>query len=429
MLVAHGKERARRAFETARLRLARMSSVGAVSLASRFREITAVAADALGVERVGIWLLVDDQRAIRCFHLYERSKLAYSEGAVIYGVDVPTYFAALLERRDIAAEDARSHPLTRELDKPYLEPLGITSMLDAPIYRDGRVCGVVCHEHVGPRRRWSHEDRDFAASVADSIALQFAAAARADAETVARGLRHEMSELRRLRELSRVAAGVAHDFRNLLLVASWLARDISENPDSPIEIVDRADKIRETIDRAQHIAAHLGSMTCDEAVRPEVVDLAVAVECLLPLLRTAVADRCELVLELAEHAGYVLMDRSQLERAVMNLVVNARDAMDDAGRISLSVDAVEVADGESPPGSYARITVGDTGRGMDAATRARIFEPYFTTKATGEGNGLGLSVVHRIVDRVGGFVHVESVPGKGSTFRVYLPRVAAPTRH
>jgi len=429
MLVAHGKERARRAFETARLRLARMSSVGAASLASIFREITAVAADALGVERVGIWLFVDDRRAIRCFHLYERSKLAYSEGAVIYGVDVPTYFSALLERRDIAAEDARSHPLTCELAKPYLEPLGISSMLDAPIYRDGHVCGVVCHEHVGPRRRWSHEDRDFAASVADSIALQFAAAARADAETLARGLRHEMSELRRLRELSRVAAGAAHDFRNLLLVVSWLARDISENPSSSLEIVDRADKIRETIERAQHVAMHLGSMVCDEAARPEVVDLSVAVEGLLPLLRTAVGNRCQVELEPAGHAGYVLMDVSQLERVVMNLVINARDAMEEPGHISLRVDAVEVADGEYPPGSYARITVSDTGRGMDAATRARIFEPYFTTKAAGEGNGLGLSVVHRIVDRVGGFVHVESVPGTGSIFRVYLPRVAPPTRH
>ena len=429
MLAAHGKERARRAFETARLRLARMSSLGAASLASVFREITAVAADTLGVERVGIWLFVDDHRAIRCFHLYERSKLAYSEGAVLYGVDVPTYFAALLERRDIAAEDARTHPLTRELAKPYLEPLGITSMLDAPIYRDGRVCGVVCHEHVGARRRWSVEDRDFAASVADNVALQFASAARAEAETMARGLRHEMGELRRLRELSRVAAGAAHDFRNLLLVASWLARDISENPATPVEIVDRADRIRETIERAQNIAVHLGSMTCDEAARPEVVDLSLAVERLLPLLRTAVGESLSVELEPAGHAGYVLMDVSQLERMVLNLVINARDAMPQDARISITVDAVEVADGEYPPGSYARIVVHDTGHGMDAATRARIFEPYFTTKAAGEGNGLGLSVVHRIVDRVGGFVHVESAPGKGSTFRVYLPRVAAPTRH
>lgn len=429
MLATHGKERARRMFETARLRLARMSSAGAAPLAAVFREITAVAADTLGVERVGIWLFIDDHRAIRCFHLYERSKLAYSEGAVLYRVDVPTYFAALLERRDIAAEDARTHPLTRELTKPYLDPLGITSMLDAPIYRDGRVCGVVCHEHVGPRRRWSTEDRDFAASVADNVALQFASAARAEAETMARTLRHEMSELRRLRELSRVAAGAAHDFRNLLLVASWLARDIAENPATPVEVVDRADRIRETIERAQTIAVHLGSMTCDEAARPEVVDLSAAIDNLLPLLRATLGSAHTIDLEPAGHAGYVLMDVSQLERVVLNLVINARDAMPQGGRISITVDAVEVADGEYPPGNYARIVVRDSGRGMDSATRARIFEPYFTTKAAGEGNGLGLSVVHRIVDRVGGFVHVESAVGKGTTFRVYLPRVAAPTRH
>jgi len=429
MLAAHGKEKARRAFETARLRLARMGSAGAAPLATVFREITAVAADTLGVERVGIWLFIDNHRAIRCFHLYERSKLAYSEGAVIYGLDVPTYFAALLERRAIAADDACAHPLTRELAKPYLGPLGITSMLDAPIYRDGRVCGVVCHEHVGPKRCWSNEDRDFAASVADNVALQFASAARVEAETMARGLRHEMSELRRLRELSRVAAGAAHDFRNLLLVASWLARDISENPATPIEVVDRADRIRDTISRAQDIAIHLGSMTCDEAARPEVVDLSSTIDHLMPLLRTAAGELHEVELVPGGHAGYVLIDASQLERMVMNLVLNARDSMPEGGSVSIAVEPIEVADGEYPPGSYARIAVSDTGQGMDAATRARIFEPYFTTKAPGAGNGLGLAVVHRIVDRVGGFVHVESAIGKGSTFRVYLPRVAAPTRH
>lgn len=429
MLAAHGKDKARRAFETARLRLARMGSAQAAPLATVFREITAVAADTLGVERVGIWLFIDNQRAIRCFHLYERSKLAYSEGAVIYRVDVPTYFAALLERRAIEAEDACTHPLTRELAKPYLRPLGITSMLDAPIYRDGRVCGVVCHEHVGPKRRWSNEDRDFATSVADNVALQFARAARAEAETMARGLRNEMTELTRLRELSRVAAGAAHDFRNLLLVASWLARDISENPSTPIEVVDRADRIRETISRAQDIAVHLGSMTCDEAARPEVVDLTSTIEHLIPLLRTAVGELHEIELEPGSHAGYVLMDASQLERVVLNLVLNARDAMPGGGRVSIAVEPIDVADGEYPPGSYAQVAVADAGHGMDAATRAHIFEPYFTTKSPGSGTGLGLAVVHRIVDRVGGFIHVESAVGQGSTFRVYLPRVAAPTHH
>jgi len=147
------------------------------------------------------------------------------------------------------------------------------------------------------------------------------------------------------------------------------------------------------------------------------------------LLRTAVGELHQIELEPGSHAGYVLMDASQLERMVMNLVLNARDSMPEGGKVSIAVEAIEVADGEYPPGSYARIAVIDTGHGMDAATRARIFEPYFTTKTPGAGTGLGLAVVHRIVDRVGGFIHVESAVGKGSTLRVYLPRVAAPTRH
>jgi two-component system cell cycle sensor histidine kinase/response regulator CckA len=403
-----------------------MGSDGAVSLASAFREIIAVAADTLGVERVGIWLFVHDQRAIRCYHLYERSKLAYSEGALLYRFDIPTYFSALMQRREIAAEHAREHPLTRELTDLYLAPLGITSMLDVPIYRDGHVVGVVCHEHIGPPRTWSQEDCDFAATVGDNVALQFESAERHEAERTARGLKGQMAELNRLRELSQAAAGAAHDFRNLLLIASWLAREIRELPDAPAAVIDRADRMRDAIDRAQTIAAHLGSLTLEEAARPQVIELGPFVKHLEPMLQGALGDEHDLELEQIGDPGFILMDASQLERALLNLVVNARDAMPGGGTVSFTIDGTEVADGEDPPGSYARITVRDTGSGMDSATRAKIFDPYFTTKEAGHGSGLGLAVVHRVVDRVGGFVHVESAIGRGSTFRMYLPRVAAP---
>lgn len=421
-----GKETERRAFESARLRLARMGSEGAVSLGSAFREITALAADTLGVERVGIWLLVDNQRAIRCYHLYERSKLAYSEGAMIYRFDVPTYFDALMQSRTIVAEDARSHPLTRELTELYLDPLGIASMLDVPIYRNGRVCGVVCHEHVGKPRSWSQADCDFATSVADRVALQFESAERAEAEKIARRLRGQMTELGRLRELTHVAAGAAHDFRNLLLVASWMAREIAEQPDASPAVVERADRVRDAIDRAQTLAGQLGALAIEESARPQVIDLGEFVEKLRPLLESALGKEHRLEVEHAGNPGFILMDASQLERALLNLVVNARDAMPAGGTVSFTIDGTEVADGEDPPGSYARITVRDTGHGMDPSTRARIFEPYFTTKDSTQGSGLGLAVVHRAVDRVGGFIHVESEIGRGSTFRMYIPRVAAP---
>jgi two-component system cell cycle sensor histidine kinase/response regulator CckA len=420
---SRGKDDARRAFERARLRLARMGSDGAGSLATVFRDVTAVAADTLGVERVGIWLFVDENRAIRCFHLYERSKLAYSEGAILYRCDIPTYFRALLEQRDIAAEDARSHPFTSELTEAYLEPLGIASMLDAAIYREGKVCGVVCHEHVGEPRAWTIQDRDFAAAVADSVAIQLE---RAESADMARNLRLERSEVRRLRELSQVAAGAAHDFRNLLLVASWLAREITEEPGLSPGVLERAERIREAIDKAQTIAAYLGTLDVGEATHPQVLALTAFVEKLRPMLDTALGSDHALEIECSGDPGFVLIDKSQLERVILNLVVNARDAMRPGGEVHLVIDSTEVPDGEDPPGSYARVAVRDTGAGMDTATRAKIFDPYFTTKERERSSGLGLAVVHRAVDRAGGFVHVESEIGRGSTFRVYLPRVAAP---
>jgi signal transduction histidine kinase len=120
----------------------------------------------------------------------------------------------------------------------------------------------------------------------------------------------------------------------------------------------------------------------------------------------------------------VLIDRGQLERAVLNLVLNARDAMPGGGAIRVHVCTDQASDGDGTHGAYVRLDVRDTGAGVAAADRDRIFEPFFTTKPTGHGTGLGLAVVRRAVDRAGGFVRVESEPGQGTTFRLYLPRVA-----
>jgi CheY-like chemotaxis protein len=141
----------------------------------------------------------------------------------------------------------------------------------------------------------------------------------------------------------------------------------------------------------------------------------------------------EVVLTLASDLGHVLVDAGQVEQVLMNLVLNARDAMTSGGRLSITTrNTTLTADargnrGLVPPGSYAVLVVADTGAGMDAATKAHLFEPFFTTKGVGKGTGLGLSTVHGIVSQSGGYVAVESAPGKGATFTVYFPVVAADT--
>jgi signal transduction histidine kinase len=412
----------RRAFERARLRLARLRVAGGASLAGTFRDATELSARTLRVDRVGIWLFVDGRRGIRCYHLYERASNQHSEGAMLRAEDFPAYFAALEERRAIAADDARGDPLTKELREAYLEPLGIHAMLDAPLYREGEVIGVVCHESLRPRR-WTAEDREFAASVADRVALQFEEAARKDAEALAEAQEAHLAELHKMEALGRLAAGVAHDFKNVLTVVLGCAYEIAHDAAATPQIAAAAGEISQAAERGSALARELLAFGRGEGHATRVVDVAEVVEALAPMLRKALGAGYELEIRSAPATGRVLIDRAQLERVVLNLALNARDAMRGGGSVGIAVREAPIDGG---PGLHVVIEVSDTGIGMDAATRARLFEPFFTTKDPGEGTGIGMSVVYQIVERAGGFVHVESEPGRGTRIRVVLPRVAAP---
>jgi signal transduction histidine kinase len=410
----------RRAFESARLRLARLRVAGGASLGNVFREATELAARTLQVDRAGIWLFVDGRRAIRCYHLFERAGGEHSEGAMLRAEDFPAYFTALSERRAIAAGEARRDPLTRELREAYLEPLGIRAMLDAPLYRDGEVIGVVCHESRAVRS-WSDADREFAASVADRVALQFEEAARKDAEALAEAQEAHLAELHKMEALGRLAAGAAHDFRNVLTAVIGFAHEIKRRTAALPEIAGAAEQIERAAERGSALARELLSFGRGEASPARVVDPAEVAAGLAPMLRKALGARHELALRCDPGTGRVLLDRAQLERVVLNLVLNARDAMPEGGSVVLRVAEEPIEGGPL----HVVIEVSDTGIGMDEATRARIFEPFFTTKPEGEGTGIGLSVVFGVVERAGGFVHVESALGKGTRIRVVLPRVAA----
>jgi signal transduction histidine kinase len=420
---AGGASEGLRAYEVARLRLARMSVTGGASLHAVLQEAAGLAARTLGVDRVGIWLLCDEQRTLRCFHLYERAKDEHHEGALLRAADFPSYFQALEERRDIPAERAREDPITRELREAYLEPLGIVSMLDAPIYREGQVVGVVCHETCSPRS-WSTEDRDFAGTVADRVAAHLEEAAREVAESRVRTLEAHSLEVGKMEALGRLAAGVAHDFRNILTVIVGFVHEIRRDARISERSAHAAQEIEEAVERGAAMVRDLLGFGRDEARAPRVLDVADAVEAMAGVLRTAVGRTHTVEIHCARPVGRVLIDRSQLERALLNLVLNARDAMGTGGTVSVSVSESRVSDGPGSPGVYVVLEVADSGIGMDEITRERIFEPFFSTKPGGKGSGIGLAVVYRVVERAGGFIHVESELGRGTRMRVYLPRVA-----
>jgi two-component system, cell cycle sensor histidine kinase and response regulator CckA len=410
-----------RAFESARLRLARLRVAGGGALAGTVRRATEEAARVLEADRVGIWLFVDERRAIRCYDLFERATGAHSEGAILRASDFPAYFRTLEERRAIVAEDAREDPQTAELRAAYLEPLGIAAMLDVPVYREGQVVGVLCHE-VKSARRFTSDECDFATSVADGIARQLEEAARRDAEARVEAQELHLAELRKMEALGRLSAGIAHDFKNVLTVVLGCVHEIERDAGVTPAIAAAAQDIGEAAERGAALARELLSFGRDEGRATAVVDAAAVVEGLAPMLRKSLQPRHSLRVSRIEPSGCVLMERAQLERVVLNLTLNAKDAMPGGGEVAIVIHDVPIDGG---PGCYVVVEVDDAGVGMDAATRARVFEPFFTTKPQGRGTGIGMAVVYHVVERAGGFVHVESEPGVGTRVRVALPRVAS----
>jgi PAS domain S-box-containing protein len=243
--------------------------------------------------------------------------------------------------------------------------------------------------------------------------------------TELRQLENQIRQSQKMEAVGRLAGGVAHDFNNLLAVirvyCDLLLDDMeAENPRRP-----DLEEVRKAADRAASLTQQLLAFSRQQVLEPRVVDLAKLVGDMANMLQRIIGE--DITLDTAS-AGRVTVraDPGQLEQVLMNLAVNARDAMPKGGRLTISVDRATVpgsAVGHAPlpAGRYAELTVRDTGMGMDEATRAHLFEPFFTTKEKGKGTGLGLATVYGIVKQSGGHVRVESEPRRGATFTVYLP--------
>jgi two-component system cell cycle sensor histidine kinase/response regulator CckA len=187
-------------------------------------------------------------------------------------------------------------------------------------------------------------------------------------------------------------------------------------------------EVRQAAERASQLTQQLLAFSRHQVLKPELVDPSRVVLEMHKLLRSLLGAQVELTLRGCEPPALIYVDPSQLAQVVMNLAVNARDAMPSGGKLTIELTAVELRDSaaspqqEVSPGAYVLLQVTDSGLGMDASTRERIFEPFFTTKAPGKGTGFGLATVYGIVAQSGGHVRVDSELGRGTTFRVYFPR-------
>jgi two-component system cell cycle sensor histidine kinase/response regulator CckA len=313
----------------------------------------------------------------------------------------------------------------------FLDPAEYTRLVDE-FRRSGRMDGFEV--------RWKRKD-----GVAITVRISGRAVAienepadvlEAIAEDITerRVLEDQFRQSQKMEAVGRLAGGIAHDFNNLLMVVSGYTEVLLDQlpPANPLHA--KVEAIQQASDRATTLTRQLLAFSRKQLLELKVIDVNAIVEDMERLLRPLIGEDIELTTGLAPAVGCTRADAGQLEQVIMNLVVNAKDAMPNGGKICIRTASVTLDDSYRPEntfikrGPYVMISVSDNGQGMDRETQARIFEPFFTTKEKGKGTGLGLSTVYGIIKQSGGYVFVQSEPGRGTTFTIYFPRTDEPSQ-
>ncbi len=305
------------------------------------------------------------------------------------------------------------------------EPLDLECRMNT---RDGRV-------------RWLHIRSailgDQSGKVLIANGVMFDITERRRAEEMLRERDEQLLQAQKMDAIGRLAGGVAHDFNNLLTVISGYADLLTESLGARDAHHGEVEQIRNAATRAKSLTHQLLAFSRRQILQPKVMSINERVRGLEEMLRRLIGEHIRLETSLAGDLGSVRADPGQIEQVILNIAVNARDAMPDGGSLMIATANRSVAagtrgdggdilpPGDVPPGNYVMLSLKDTGEGMDEESRSRIFEPFFTTKGQGKGTGLGLSMVYGIVTQSKGFIQVESEPGKGADFRIFLPRVDA----
>jgi len=251
--------------------------------------------------------------------------------------------------------------------------------------------------------------------------------------TERRVLEDQFRQAQKMEAVGRLAGGIAHDFNNLLMVISGYTEVLLDHLSPGHPLHGKAEAIQQASDRATTLTRQLLAFSRKQLLELKVIDVNAIVQDMERLLRPLIGEDIELTTSLSPSVGCTRADAGQLEQVIMNLVVNAKDAMPGGGKICIHTASVTLDDSYRPEntfiknGPYVMISVSDNGQGMDRETQARIFEPFFTTKEKNKGTGLGLSTVYGIIKQSGGYVFVQSELGRGTVFTIYFPRIDQPS--
>jgi signal transduction histidine kinase len=431
--------------------LARRQVSGVNDIDSFLKHAVETAADVLDVERASAWLYTKDRTRIRCVDLYQRSVNQHSSGQELAETDYPSYFMALRSERTLAASDAHRDPRTTEFSDSYLTPLGIGSMLDAPLRTGGRMVGVICNEHVGKPRVWTLEEQNFAGSLSDLTSLALEAhelkqaqellqehsrtlEARVEERTAElRDQQARLAQTEKMAALGSLVAGIAHEINTPLgalqsntdtmkyaieSLKNYLCACAGPGIKDSLKTVDIIDELcrvdRLATDRISHIVSTLKTFArLDRAVQDE-VDIHEGLESTLILVNHQLRGGGIRIEKDYGDIPRITCFPNLLNQVFMNILVNAIQAIPEQGTIRIRT-GVRASD------ASVFVEFKDTGIGIPEGNLRRIFDPGFTTKGVRVGTGLGLSIAYRIVADHRGRIDVRSTPGEGSTFLVVLP--------
>ncbi len=409
--------------EAALMSLTRSYALQQAGLAELVRDIVEVAAKTLGVQRASIWVLGQDERTLVCRECFELDASVHSSGATLTAEDCPHFFAEIATGAMLSVEDVNEDDLAREFAYARLRgPDG--AMLNAPIHVSGSVAGIFCAEHAGSPRRWKTDEETFAISAANMISLLFSEEQRQQVE-------EKLSRSQKMEAIGQLAGGVAHDFNNILAAMIMQIELIRMNKDHPTRVVEGLEEMQSSAERATGLTRQLLLFGSKQIMQPQNLDLNAAVAHVVRMLERIIGEHVVLQLQLHPSPLPVEADAGMLDQVLVNLAVNARDAMPDGGQLVIETADVTVNDAlsdyqpDASPGRYARLSVRDTGVGIPADILPRILDPFFTTKEPGKGTGLGLASVFGIVKQHQGCINVQSEVGIGTTFKILLPYAVA----
>ena len=312
---------------------------------------------------------------------------------------------------------------------PFAQARGYRGNICLPLRDATHTFGVLGLYSAGVSQT-SAEELRLLQQMADDLAFGIGSV-RADADRS--HLEAQLAQSQKMEAIGQLAGGIAHDFNNLLTVIGGRSSLLlmKMRPDDPAR--KEVDLIQSTAQRAAGLTRQLLAFSRKQVLEPKPVNLQALVDGVTPMLRRLIGEHIEVVIVSGHDLGQIMADPGQMEQVVVNLVVNARDAMPDGGTLTIETSNRTVQEAglpapnrPVPPGPYVTLSVVDTGYGMDPVTVTRIFEPFFTTKEHGKGTGLGLSTVHGIVNQSGGYLAVESAVGRGTTFTISLPRILDP---